>query len=56
MLSQNSKNVFITGNPMAFNNYDKDISESTIENDGHSIKLTPSFSSINPPATISGGE
>ena len=35
---------------MVFNNYDKDISESKIENDGHAIKMTPkpqSFSSTN---------
>ena len=43
---------------MVFNNYDKDISDSTIENDGHAIKMTPKPQSFkkNPPPTISKGE
>ena len=44
---------------MVFNNYDKDISESKIENNGHTIQMTPkpqSFSKTNAPPTISGGE
>ena len=53
------KKCFITGNPMVFSNYDKDISESTIENNGHAIQIEPkpqSYSSKNPPPTISKGE
>ena len=35
------KNVFITENPIVFNNYDKSIRKTTLENNGHAIMLKP---------------
>ena len=52
------KNVFITGNPIVFNNYDKDILLCTLENNGHAIQMTPDLSNgknLPPIPTISGG-
>ena len=54
MLPQNLKKNIITGNPIVFQNYDKSISKSSLENNGHAIMLKP-FPSQNYPPKISGG-
>ena len=53
MLPQNLKKRH-SGNPMVFQNYDKSILKSSLENNGHAIMLKP-FPSQNYPPKISGG-